>query len=153
VFCAEARHAPILPRICQTASEGEGVDMKAVDILLNEMAVMLDRWSLYARFLVGKCAKPEEAADSESNKPTMPKFLLNSTLMKKITDRLITPFNIMTTFFFRRSVEKAFQLDKPLSDSICVIFNNVMKPRLRPILLDAFRDTNYAIHPKVQRVA
>jgi hypothetical protein len=48
--------------------------------------------------------------DSESNKPTMAKFLLNSTLMKKITDRLITPFNNMTTFSFRRSVEKAFQL-------------------------------------------
>ena len=35
-------------------SEDEGVDMKEVDGLLNEMAVMLGRWSLYARFLASK---------------------------------------------------------------------------------------------------
>lgn len=42
----------------------------------------------------------------------MPQFLKESTLFKKIGDRLISPFNTMTTFFFRRSVEKAFQLDE-----------------------------------------
>jgi hypothetical protein len=36
-------------------SEDEGVNMKEVDGLLNEIAVMLGRWSLYARFLAGKC--------------------------------------------------------------------------------------------------
>jgi hypothetical protein len=36
-------------------SEDEGVDMKEVDGLLSEMAVMLGRWSLYTRFLGGKC--------------------------------------------------------------------------------------------------
>ena len=36
-------------------SEDEGVNMKEVDGLLNEISVMLGRWSLYARFLAGKC--------------------------------------------------------------------------------------------------
>ena len=36
-------------------SEDEGVDMKEVDALLTEIAVMLGRWSLYTRFLAGKC--------------------------------------------------------------------------------------------------
>jgi hypothetical protein len=36
-------------------SEDEGVDMKEVDGLLSEMAIMLGRWSLYSRFLGGKC--------------------------------------------------------------------------------------------------
>lgn len=36
-------------------SEDEGVDMKEVDALLSEIAVMLGRWSLYSRFLAGKC--------------------------------------------------------------------------------------------------
>lgn len=36
-------------------SEDEGVNMKEVDALLNEIAVMLGRWSLYTRFLAGKC--------------------------------------------------------------------------------------------------
>jgi hypothetical protein len=41
--------------------------------------------------------------------------LKESSLARKITDRLATPFNTMTTFFLRRSVEKAFQLDEPPS--------------------------------------
>lgn len=36
-------------------SEDEGVDMKEVDGLLSEISVMLGRWSLYSRFLAGKC--------------------------------------------------------------------------------------------------
>lgn len=36
-------------------SEDEGVNMKEVDGLLSEIAVMLGRWSLYSRFLAGKC--------------------------------------------------------------------------------------------------
>ena len=35
--------------------EDDGVDMKDVDSLLSEMAVMLGRWSLYSRFLAAKC--------------------------------------------------------------------------------------------------
>lgn len=37
------------------SSEDEGVNMKEVDGLLNEIAHMLGRWSLYTRFLSGKC--------------------------------------------------------------------------------------------------
>jgi len=36
-------------------SEDEGVDMKEVDALLREIAVMLEKWSVYARFLARKC--------------------------------------------------------------------------------------------------
>jgi conserved oligomeric Golgi complex subunit 4 len=151
------------------SSEDEGVDMKAVDALLNEMAVMLGRWSLYTRFLAGKCAMPPQAADGDSNNATLPKFLVNSTLMKKITDRLITPFNTMTTFFFRRSVEKAFQLDeqppdlslhphKPLNsnpphitsavDDIMYIVNKVLQQSLATSQMDVVR----SVVPTVTRV-
>jgi conserved oligomeric Golgi complex subunit 4 len=91
-------------------SEDEGVDMKEVDALLNEMAVMLGKWSLYVRFLTDK-SKPTADADF-----VMPSFLTNSALAGKVNDRLISPFNTMTTFFFRRSVEKAFQLDEQPPD-------------------------------------
>jgi hypothetical protein len=37
-------------------SEDEGVDMKEVDSLLGESAVMLGRWALYTRFISSKCA-------------------------------------------------------------------------------------------------
>ena len=142
------------------SSEDEGVDMKAVDALLNEMTIMLGKWSLYTRFLTSKCTKPQEEVDSASDESTMPKFLLNSTLMKKITDRLIIPFKTMTTFFFRRSVEKAFQLDeqppglslnpyKPLNsnpphitsavDDIMYIVNKVVQQSLATSQLEIVR--------------
>jgi hypothetical protein len=37
-------------------SEDEGVNMKEVDGLLGESALMLGRWALYARFISSKCA-------------------------------------------------------------------------------------------------
>ncbi len=88
-------------------SEDESVDMKQVDALLNEMTLMLGKWSLYTRFISDKSADPS----TQSEAARMPAFLTNSSLMKKVQDKLMSPFNIMTTFFFRRSVEKAFQLD------------------------------------------
>ncbi|PGH36563.1 hypothetical protein GX50_00600 [[Emmonsia] crescens] len=90
----------------QRSSEDEGVDMKEIDGLLNEMAVMLGRWSLYSHFLADKCRNDDDE-DFE-----LPEFLVQSTLCQKVSDRLINPFNSMTTFFLRRSVEKAFQLDE-----------------------------------------
>lgn len=91
-------------------SEDEGVDMKEVDALLNESAVMLGRWSLYVRFLA---TKTSSKSDSETDvRPSVPAFVTHSTLQRKITDHLIDPFNTMATFFFRRSVEKSFQLDE-----------------------------------------
>ena len=42
----------------------------------------------------------------------MPSILVNCDLLKKVDSRLVAPFSAMTTFFFRRSVEKAFQLDE-----------------------------------------
>ncbi|KAJ9628415.1 Golgi transport complex subunit 4 [Knufia peltigerae] len=89
-------------------SEDESVDMKQVDALLNEMTLMLGKWSLYTKFISEKSSELVTTPDVAQ----MPAFLLNSSLMKKVQDRLISPFNTMTTFFFRRSVEKAFQLDE-----------------------------------------
>ncbi|KKY15164.1 putative conserved oligomeric golgi complex component 4 [Phaeomoniella chlamydospora] len=98
-------------------SEDEGVDMKDVDGILGEMTMMLGRWSLYTRFISDKC-RPEDTANSDDvgNSTSLPEFLQRSSLMKKITDRVINPFNSMTTFFFRRSIEKAFQLDEQPPD-------------------------------------
>ncbi|VBB71644.1 Putative conserved oligomeric Golgi complex subunit 4 [Podospora comata] len=90
-------------------SEDEGVDMKEVDALLSEIAVMLGRWSLYSRFLAGKCREPESPDDAPL---TMPEVLTKSNLGRKVSGKLVSPYNELTKFFFRRSVEKAFQLDE-----------------------------------------
>lgn len=42
----------------------------------------------------------------------MPDVLIKSNLSRKVSAKLIGPYNVLTTFFFRRSIEKAFQLDE-----------------------------------------
>ncbi|KAL9111199.1 MAG: hypothetical protein Q9227_004276 [Pyrenula ochraceoflavens] len=131
--------------------EDESVDMKEVDALLNEITLMLGRWSLYVRFMTDKCKQTPSENFTEQLTSAMPQFVEKSSLLRKVNDRLITPFNSMTTFFFRRSVEKAFQLDeqppdlslnpsKPLGsnpphitsavDDIMYIFNKVLQQSL-----------------------
>ena len=52
----------------QRNSEDEEVNMKEVDALLNEMVIMLGKWSLYIRFIADKC-KPSEDSDSNAVVP------------------------------------------------------------------------------------
>lgn len=56
--------------------------------------------------------EPTNPLQDQSQFLTEPHLLVNASLSRKISNALIAPFNIMTTFFFRRSVEKAFQLDE-----------------------------------------
>ncbi|KAJ6446034.1 Leo1-like protein [Purpureocillium lavendulum] len=146
-------------------SEDEGVNMKEVDGLLSEIAVMLGRWSLYTRFLSGKCMEP----GTEDSALVIPDLLVKSNLYRKVSSKLSTPYNVMTTFFFRRSVEKAFQLDEyptglSLSlnkhlegnapyiilavDDVMYIANNVIQKTLST----SQRDVIAAVLPTVGRV-
>ena len=115
-FSAPARGSAGTPRANSPApprlSEDEGVDMKAVDALLNEMTTMLSKYTLYTRFIADKCRLPN-TTDTSETEPVVPTFLATSNLSLKISARLLTPFTTLTTFFFRRSLEKAFQLDEP----------------------------------------
>lgn len=79
----------------------------------------------------------------------MPTLLLNSSLSRKISDRLISPFNIMTTFFFRRSVEKAFQLDEqPSGLSLNSSKTLTSNP---PYITSAVDDVMYIVNQVIQR--
>lgn len=144
-------------------SEDEGVDMKEVDGLLSEMAVMLGRWSLYSRFLAGKCrvsptpgvllqaiSKISQDPIASPEEPlVLPDLLVKSALGRKISGHLTTPFNIMTTFFFRRSVEKAFQLDE-LPSGLTL---NPSKPLdgSGPYIISAVDDVMYIVNTVLQR--
>ncbi|CZS94687.1 probable conserved oligomeric Golgi complex component 4 [Rhynchosporium agropyri] len=144
-------------------SEDEGVDMKEIDGLLNETAMMLGRWSMYSRFLAGKCrvsapkavllqaiSKISQNSDeSPEELLVMPELLIKSALSRKISARLITPFNTMSTFFFRRSVEKAFQLD----ESPTGLTLNHSKPLdgNAPFIISAVDDVMYIVNTVLQR--
>ncbi|KAK6501924.1 hypothetical protein TWF481_009743 [Arthrobotrys musiformis] len=99
-------------------SEDDSVDVKEIDSHLNELGVMLSRWSLYSRFIARKCLPPptEPPTSPNSSSPeaplVMPPVIQKSVLSARVDAKISTPFEVMTTFFFRRSVEKAFQLDE-----------------------------------------
>ncbi|RYO87535.1 hypothetical protein DL764_008847 [Monosporascus ibericus] len=127
-------------------SEDEGVNMKEVDGLLSEIAVMLGRWSLYSRFLAGKCKNPEAPGDTDL---TVPDVLTKSNLNRKVSAKLISPYNVMSTFFFRRSVEKAFQLDEMPSG----LSLNLNKPvdGNAPYIISAVDDVMYIVSAVLQK--
>ncbi|KAI0523719.1 COG4 transport protein-domain-containing protein [Xylaria bambusicola] len=128
------------------ASEDEGVNMKEIDGLLNEISVMLGRWSLYSRFLAGKCKGSDTPENTALSIPTL---LSNSNLQRKVSAKLVEPYNFMSTFFFRRSVEKAFQLDEsPPGLSL-----NLNKPieANAPFIISAVDDVMYIVSAVIQR--
>ncbi|KAJ9157668.1 Conserved oligomeric Golgi complex subunit 4 [Pleurostoma richardsiae] len=130
----------------QRDSEDEGVNMKEVDAVVSEIAVMLSRWSLYSRFLAGKCQDPTA---SENAPLTMPEVLTKSTLSRKVSGKLTTPYNLMTTFFFRRSVEKAFQLDEPPSGLSLSMHRPIENSP--PYIISAVDDVMYIVNTILQR--
>ncbi|KAJ5739912.1 hypothetical protein N7533_012696 [Penicillium manginii] len=130
--------------------EDEGVDMKEIDGLLSEMAIMLGRWSLYCRFLADTCNSPAENEGSEDDAHfAPPAFLSESSLAQKVGDKLVGPFNAMTTFFFRRSVEKAFQLDESPSG----LSLNMRQPLKSepPHITSAVDDIMYIVNKVIQQ--
>ncbi|OTB05938.1 hypothetical protein M426DRAFT_319322 [Hypoxylon sp. CI-4A] len=121
-------------------SEDEGVDMKEVDGLLSEISIMLGRWALYSRFLAGKCKNPDAPEDAPLS---IPEVVTKSNLSRKIQGKLTTPYNSLALFFFRRSVEKAFQLDEsPPGLSL-----NISKPidGNAPYIISAVDDVMYIV--------
>ena len=72
-----------------------------------------------------------------------------SPLAQKINDRLVAPFNTMTTFFFRRSVEKAFQLDESPSG----LTLNPQRPLKAdpPHITSAVDDIMYIVNKVIQQ--
>ncbi|CAN9474337.1 unnamed protein product [Alternaria alternata] len=153
-FLPSQKPASRIPRSSSPAngagrvSEDEGVDMKEIDGLLGEGALMLGRYALYARFLSDKCA-PAEPEDRIDYGLVMPNFLATSNLHKKVNSHLIEPVNAMTTFFFRRSVEKAFQLDEAPAD----LTLNPTKPlgSNPPFITSAVDDVMYIVNQVIQR--
>ncbi|KAI9712320.1 MAG: hypothetical protein M1820_001533 [Bogoriella megaspora] len=129
-------------------AEDESVDMKEVDGLLIEIAFMLGRWALYTRFLASKATSEEDANHPASKGLTIPAFLANSTLYKKVFKSLIDPFNVLTTFYFRRSVEKSFQMDEPPPDLSLSPSKDIGNP---PFITSAVDDVMYIVNQVLQR--
>ena len=79
----------------------------------------------------------------------MPSYLINSGLQKKVTKHLVETFNAMSTFFFRRSVERAFQLDEQLPD-LTLNINKLISVN-PPFITSAVDDVMYIVNQVLQR--
>ncbi|KAI0016444.1 COG4-domain-containing protein [Xylariomycetidae sp. FL0641] len=145
-------------------SEDEGVNMKEVDGLLTEISIMLGRWSLYSKFLAGKCkvrpaplcpdannaANTVQSPDTpEDASLSVPDVLTKSNLSRKVSTKLIDPYNVMSTFFFRRSVEKAFQLDE--SPTGLTLNPNKSINANAPYIISAVDDVMYIVSAVIQK--
>ena len=108
---------------------------------------MLGRWALYARFIASKTSVEDN--EGKQRALTLPSLLSNSNLQRKISEQLTDPFNVMSTFFFRRSVEKAFQMDEQPSD----LTLNPHKPlgSNPPFITSAVDDVMYIVTQVLQR--
>ena len=85
----------------------------------------------------------------EHRELSIPGFLNNSNLSKKVSGILETPFKSFATFFLRRSVEKAFQLeesppDLTLNPSKIIRYNP-------PFITSAVDDAMYMVSQMLQR--
>ncbi|KAF5703088.1 conserved oligomeric golgi complex component 4 [Fusarium globosum] len=120
------------------------LDVKKVEGLFGEMTSMLKSWSLYKRFITSKC---KGILDQEEKLPP-PKFLDQCDLHKKVSEKLIEPYTLTATFLFRRSVEKAFEMDTAPSGL------SLSKPcdGSPPFILQALNDIMYVVDNLLQHV-
>ncbi|KAF3072096.1 Calcium-transporting ATPase 1 [Trichoderma lentiforme] len=133
------------------SSEDEGVNMKEVDGLLHEISVMLAQWSFYTRFISAKSMYLFLAQDTtDQDAPLrLAELLVKSKLYGKVSSKLISPYNVMSTFFFRRSVEKAFQLDEYPS-GLSLSLNKPIEGNT-PYIILAVDDVMYIVNAVLQR--
>jgi len=103
-------------------------------VLLNNLDVATDYTKRIVRTQVDSSSK-STSVDSDNPSST------------SLTD--LFPFDHDAVFVTNtlKSMETSFEgkTTELISDGIYVIFKNVMKPRLRPILADAFRDVDYLL--------
>ena len=79
----------------------------------------------------------------------MPDVLVKSNLYRKVSSKLSTPYNVMSTFYFRRSVEKAFQLNEYPS-GLSLNLSNHLEGNA-PYIILAVDDVMYIVNSVVQR--
>jgi len=146
----------------------DGLDLRDLDQSLNEISAMLMPWSLYFRFISSRSVTLDSTdiapphlvhaslgANSDTNNRTniprleVPPFLEDSNLPRKVSKILLEPFSAFTTFFLRRSVEKAFQLDEfPQGLSLTLSKTLTANP---PYITSAVDDVMYIVNQILQR--
>jgi hypothetical protein len=80
---------------------------------------------------------------------TIPELLIKSNLYRKVSGKLTSPYNVMSTFFFRRSVEKAFQMDE-YPPGLSLSLSRQLDGN-GPFIILAVDDVMYMVNTVIQR--
>ncbi|KAK6204845.1 COG4 transport protein-domain-containing protein [Scheffersomyces amazonensis] len=97
------------------------VSIVQVGDLINELATIFHHWSLYCKFITIKYFKT-----SDQDVLKLPDLIIKSNFTKKINNKYLPAFEILYTFYFRRSIEKAITIEElPSLDTYLVSSTNL----------------------------
>jgi len=91
----------------------------------------------------------QDPLDFEIDPATIPDVITKSNLNRKVSAKLTTPYNVMSTFFFRRSIEKAFQIDEYPSGLSLNLNKSIDAPS--PFIILAVDDVVFIVNAMVQK--
>ena len=161
-FLSTSKGSAGTPRTGSPAIKGSGrpnqdqmddeIDMKDIEKVLNEITTMLGHWSLYLRFISSRAVETSNEDLSADDMPelSVPSFLSDSKLPKKVTRILIEPFKSFATFVLRRSVEKAFQMEEFPSGLSLNAFRPLSNANT-PYITSVVDDVMYMVSQVLQR--
>ncbi|KAK9479895.1 COG4 transport protein-domain-containing protein [Lipomyces japonicus] len=136
-------------------TDAGGISVQEIDTLLNESSLIIGRWSLYCKFLAVKwwlhdlnlIHQEDDSKITSATDLKLPPILMRSQLANKMNNRVSPAFESMATFFFRRSLEKAFQLDEAP-----ILRNLPPEPSpTNPLISSAIDDVMYVLNAVLER--
>lgn len=87
----------------------EGISVVMIGDLATELSSFLHYWSLYCKFIAVKWNEYKGIDQEELKLPTP---ILESKFFKKIQGKFLPTFEVFSTFYVRRSLEQAFQIEE-----------------------------------------
>lgn len=110
------------------------VSIVEVGDLIHEFSAILRHWSLYCKFVVTKYFNPPKPEGSKDEGLKLPALLANSNFNKKIQAKYLPAFEVLYTFYFRRSLEKAITIEEmPSLEPYLVLAKESKSPEQAPV--------------------
>ncbi|GMM37441.1 Golgi transport complex subunit [Saccharomycopsis crataegensis] len=89
--------------------------ISVVDIgdYINEISTLLNRWSLYCRFIAIKYRQySSESKKSDEEHLSLVPPLLESTFLSKVETKLVPCLDNLSNYYLKKSIEKSFKLEE-----------------------------------------
>jgi len=108
----------------------DGLSVVEIGDVTSEFSTFLNYWSLYCRFVAVKWNEYQNIKQEELK---LPKPILESKFSKKIQSKLLPSFEVLITFYIRRSLEQAFQIEEFPDLNPSIISKKLIAPENAPV--------------------